>query len=80
MKRLLIVVAVLAAFAFGQMMPRPRFELKSAETLMKADGISTPLYVYAIHDKESGIELVCTARSGWAEAGISCVPTGRNWK
>jgi hypothetical protein len=52
-----------------------RFEVKRSERHPTA---GTDIFITAVHDKESGIELVCMKPVG-IEA-MSCIPTGRNWK
>jgi hypothetical protein len=74
----LIALALFAGLAIGAVTIGPRFEVYSEqqETSETSGGVS----VYWVHDKSSGIELICVARSRFTEAGISCVPSGRNWK
>lgn len=53
-----------------------RFELKRSE-VHENDGAR--LVISAIHDKESGVEVLCT-QNWYGIHTLSCVPTGRNWK
>lgn len=74
-----LVMGVVIGYAHGQdSQPRPRYEWLYSE-----EQKDTNILIRAIHDKESGAEVLCFSRYGGMTAdsyAMSCVPTGRNWK
>lgn len=61
--------------------PRPRFELLVAEPLHRTVGEGLDEYNYnvtmtVVHDRETGQERVCIDNG----RGLTCWPTGREWK
>ena len=81
MKKIVIALVILVAYALCQTEPRPRFENIYNENHYG----SFPSAFYVWHDKESGQEVVCAA--GIYSGGLlakqyhpSCWPTGRSWK
>lgn len=74
---LLMVVWSIKASKPVQAGSDPRFELLRVERLDKS-GYS-PIYIWVIHDKEVGYEMVCVMANS-TEGGMNCSKTGRGWK
>lgn len=79
----LVAVAVaLAVPAKARTYTGYRFEINNMQELPMSTAYSGPsAHIYGIHDKDSGVELVCVVGPHGYESGddISCVPTGRSW-
>jgi hypothetical protein len=71
-----LALALVVGYSVARAEQGPRFELKRQEYI---NAPISDLIVSAVHDKESGLEFVCTGRWNGIYS-LSCVPTGRNWK
>jgi hypothetical protein len=83
---LLLGAAAWLGVSHAHAQQRPRFELLLIE---KPEGYNgkfnsdnrTEVRRFEVwHDRESGVEFVCTSENADEGFQVSCFPTGRNWK